>query len=592
MSLSKIVSDAQMVCDAIASVVNIDVTIVDDQLIRIAGTGRYRDTIGGKVGARSAFQYALESKEAFIIENPGEHGACLDCECKEKCSEHAEMCCPIDTGQTIAGVIGLIAFEPEQRQSLIENKSHFMRFLKKMSELIASKLREHASQETVALMAQEMKVAMDAVDIGFIVTDERGKITRVNRKGQKLFRQMDTALEHLDQIMGESFIKQTLPCYEPCKNRPLRFPSGNKGIYDMVPVIRDEVIKGYVLTVTPLETVLQTVNAMTQDSVMTDFDGIIGGSDVLNAVKATAKKVADQNSTVMILGESGTGKELFARAIHSASKRCKAPFITVNCAAIPDTLLESELFGYEEGAFTGAKRGGKPGKFLLANGGTLFLDEIGDMPLHLQAKLLRVLQERTIEPIGGLRSVKVDVRLLAATHQNLEQKVLEGAFRQDLYYRLNVIPLVVPPLRDRICDIGILAKAFLFKCNDKLDKKITSIHPNCLKRMANYPWPGNVRELMNVMEYAVNMCDGEEIQCGHLPKHFVKYFDSPIKETSPKIESDDLIVPLEALEKEAIKKALHHFKNDKSAIEKAAKALGLSRATLYRKIKFYGLDSA
>lgn len=590
MSLSKIVSDAQMVCDAIASVVNIDVTIVDEHLVRIAGTGRYRETIGSKVGSRSAFQFALENKEAFIIENPGAHEACLDCECKEKCSEHAEMCCPIDTGERIAGVIGLIAFEPEQRKALIENQSHLMQFLSKMSELIASKLKEQASQETLALMAQEMKVAMDAVDIGFVVSDENGKITRVNRKGKKLFRHVDAELDHLDQILGEAFVKNSLPSRDPFKNRPLRFPNGNKGIYDMVPVFRDEVIKGYVITVTPLETVLQTVNAMTQDLVMTHFQDILGDSDALNLVKATAQKVADQNSTVMILGESGTGKELFARAIHSASKRSKAPFITLNCAAIPDTLLESELFGYEEGAFTGAKRGGKPGKFLLANGGTLFLDEIGDMPLHLQAKLLRVLQEQTIEPIGGLRSVKVDVRVLAATHQNLDQKVLDGAFRQDLYYRLNVIPLVVPPLRERRCDITLLAKAFLIKCNHKLDKKITNIHPNCLKRMENYPWPGNVRELMNVMEYAVNMCDGEEIQCGHLPKHFIKYFDGAIGDTNPHVVTESLIVPLETLEKEAIKKALHHFKDDKSAIEKAANALGLSRATLYRKIKAYGLD--
>lgn len=591
MSLNKIATDAQMVCEAIASVVNIDVTIVDDQMIRIAGTGRYRETIGVKVSEHSAFHYALTNKSAFIIENPGEHQACNDCECKDKCTEHAEMCCPIDAGDGIAGVIGLIAFEADQRQALIKNQSHLMGFLNKMSELIASQLKEHASRQAMDLLAKEMQVAMDAVDIGFIITDAEGQITRVNRKGKKLFSKFGQPLSNLSDLLDTEALQKLSLCQNGCKNRALQFPNGGKGLYDIVPVEGAGGVNGYVLTVTPMEMVLQTVNAMTQDVIATGFEDIIGEAPSLETVKETARKVALQSSTVMILGESGTGKELFARAIHNASQRSKAPFVTVNCAAIPDTLLESELFGYEEGAFTGAKRGGKAGKFLLANGGTLFLDEIGDMPLHLQAKLLRVLQEQTIEPIGGIKSLKVDVRVIAATHQNLEQKVLEGAFRQDLFYRLNVIPLTVPPLRERPSDVVLLAHYFLNKCNHKLDKNIQKIHPRCLIKMQKYPWPGNVRELVNVMEYAVNMCDGEEIQCHHLPKHFSRHFDA--LETPVQVPaSEEPITPLAELECEAIKKALHHYKNDKSAMDKAAEALGISRATLYRKLKVYEIDLA
>lgn len=588
MSLSKIVSDAQMVCEAIASVVNIDVTIVDNQLVRIAGTGRYYSSIGNSVSKHSAFYYALENKSAFVIENPGEHQACLDCDCKDKCSEHAEMCCPIDTGSGIAGVIGLIAFEPDQRKALIENQEHLMRFLNKMSELIASKLREFASREAMDLLGKEMKVAMDTVDIGFVISDELGKINRMNRKAQNFFKKATGNPRELNEILDSESVAKILESTDPIKNKTIVFSSGKKGLYDVAPVVSSSGIKGFILTVTPLETVLQTVNAMTQGISMTDFDDIVGESFILSKTKETAKRVALQNSTVLIYGESGTGKELFARAIHNYSKRCRAPFITVNCAAIPDTLLESEIFGYEEGAFTGAKRGGKPGKFLLANGGTLFLDEIGDMPLHLQAKLLRVLQEQTIDPIGGVQSLKVDVRIIAATHQNIEAKVLEGSFRQDLFYRLNVIPLTVPPLRERDSDIRNLAFYFLSKCNDKLEKNVKRIHEVCLGRLLRYNWPGNVRELENVMEYAVNMCDGDEIQCMHLPKQLIETFDATeLKESQDSVLP---ILPLQVMEKAAIQNALAYYKGDKSAIEKAAVALGLSRATLYRKIKFYELD--
>ncbi len=583
MSLSKIIGDVQTVCEAIASVVHIDVTIVDDDLIRIAGTGRYRDTIGRKVSTRSAFHYALDHDLAFTIENPGEHQACLDCECKDKCLEHAEMCCPIVTEDGVKGVIGLIAFMPDQRHKLIENQADLMRFLSKMAELIASKLKEQAAREAMGLLASELKVAMDAMESAFVISDAHGVITRKNQRFEKLFKGIEG--KHLNEFVETEDI---LASVKPMRNKRLTFPNGCKGIYDVAPVRSEGGIGGYVLTITPLETVLQTVNAMTQDGILTTFDAIIGSSEALNRVKEMAYKVALQGSTVLIDGESGTGKELFARAIHSASKRANAPFVTVNCAAIPDTLLESELFGYEEGAFTGARRGGKAGKFQLADGGTLFLDEIGDMPLHLQAKLLRVLQEQVIDPIGGIHPIKIDVRVIAATHQNLEEKVLEGAFRQDLYYRLNVIPLSVPPLRARTTDIEVLVRHFIRVCNAKLEKSVTDVHPACLDKFKHYPWPGNVRELMNVVEYAVNMCEGDEMYCTHLPRHFQSHFE---KRTSDG-DTTEAAPPqtLETIEREAIRRTLALYASDKSGVEKAAKALGIGRATLYRKIKSYELD--
>jgi transcriptional regulator with PAS, ATPase and Fis domain len=226
--------------------------------------------------------------------------------------------------------------------------------------------------------------------------------------------------------------------------------------------------------------------------------------------------VADSTSSIMILGESGTGKELIAREIHRQSDRSEGPFITVNCAAIPETLLESELFGYKKGAFTGANQD-KRGKFQVANGGTLFLDEIGDMPLLLQAKLLRAIQEREVEPVGSERREKVDIRILAATNRDLAKMVAEKTFREDLYYRLNVVELRIPPLRDRTDDIPFLANYFVEKFSRLNHRQIAGISPAALRFLQNYRWPGNVRELENIMERAVLLCRDHQIDLMHLP---------------------------------------------------------------------------
>lgn len=589
MKLSKIVSSVQTVCEAIASVVNIDVTIVDVDMVRIAGTGRYQASIGDVLSRQSAFHYALDQGIAFTIENPGEHEACLNCDCKERCTEHAEMCTPILVKGEVVGVIGLIAFKQSQRKALIENKDNLMHFLSRMADLIASKLKEQSAMEALELMAREVEVAIDAMGTGFLAVDGQGQLIRMNKRARELFN--GKPIESLSAVFSGTDIKRILSAKGHLKNMRFELPDGHLGVCDVEPILVSGQTRGYVITMHRLEEVIKTVNDMTLDVVTTTFDHIVGSSKQLYHVKEMAKKVATQKSTVLILGESGTGKELFARAIHHMSLRKKAPFVTVNCAAIPDALLESEIFGYEEGAFTGAKRGGKPGKFQIADGGTLFLDEIGDMPLHLQAKLLRVLQEQKVEPIGARVPIDVDVRLIAATHQDLENKVIEGAFRQDLYYRLNVIPLVVPPLRERCEDVVPLMTHILKKCNEKLNKEVLSIDGKCANKLIHYPWPGNVRELENVLEYAVNMCDGEVIFTSHLPKRFQEQIiEGSINQTFERGEVQ--LQTMAQIEKEAIQKALHFYKNERHQVDEAAKALGIGRATLYRKIKLYQIEES
>ena len=279
--------------------------------------------------------------------------------------------------------------------------------------------------------------------------------------------------------------------------------------------------------------------------------------------------------------ETGTGKGLFARAIHSLSARKDKPFVAINCSAIPESLLESELFGYEEGAFTGAKKRGKPGKFELAEGGTLFLDEIGDMPIHLQAKILRTLQERTIERVGGNTSITVDIRVISATNRPLETMIINGEFREDLYYRLNVIPLNLPPLRQRREDIQLLLEFFTKRYNQVFNKDILGFSPKALATLFEYHWPGNIRELENVVEYAFNIEPNEIIREDSLPVK-LKQFNNGTHESTLKT--------LKEVEKKSIEHAIDIYGTSVESKKQIAKVLGIGIATLYRKIKEYELE--
>jgi PAS domain S-box-containing protein len=313
---------------------------------------------------------------------------------------------------------------------------------------------------------------------------------------------------------------------------------------------------------------------------------IVGKSPAFVKAISQALVVAKTEASVLIRGENGVGKELFAKIIQSNSKRKDSPMITVNCAAIPENLIESELFGYEEGSFTGAKHGGKMGKFQLANGGTLFLDEIGDMPVTMQSKLLRVLQEGEIEKIGRQKNIPVDVRLVTATNQPLEKMIEEKKFRQDLYYRLNIVEINVPPLRERGEDIGLLANYFLQKYNKKYERDI-SFSQEVLSILHSYSWPGNVRELQNCIEYSVIMCLEKCLNGTHLPPHMVKtHVKSNEVENNFEYNYGTLKEAVEVFEKKIIVEAISTSQNNKS---KAMRLLGLSRRTFYRKLQEYDI---
>ncbi len=315
------------------------------------------------------------------------------------------------------------------------------------------------------------------------------------------------------------------------------------------------------------------------------FGSIVGAGAAITAAKAEAERASRTDSTVLLRGETGTGKELFAHAIHAAGSRRAGPFIKLNCAAVPAELLESELFGYEEGAFTGARKGGKPGKFELAADGTLFLDEIGDMPLAMQAKLLRVLQEKEVDRLGGTGSRRVDLRLIAATSRNLEELVGQGKFRADLYYRINVIPIRIPPLRERPEDLGALAEAFLARLASETGERKKRLSAELLEILGAHPWQGNVRELQNVLERAVAMSPGEILLPEHIPTLMLRASQGARKESTP----GSLASVKAGAERSAILSALSASGGNKT---KAAALLLIHRVKLYEKMKRHGIPGS
>lgn len=369
-----------------------------------------------------------------------------------------------------------------------------------------------------------------------------------------------------------------------------------EGAFDFLtkPYERDEVLRVVKKAIGQQAAHLKDASPQTDE---TGHPTLVGTSERMRRVHDIIARVAATPSTVLITGESGTGKELVARALHDQSPRAKKPFISINCAAIPETLIESELFGYEKGAFTGAVSS-KPGRFELADGGTLFLDEIGDLPVEMQVKLLRALQESRFERVGGIKTLEVDVRLVAATNRDLQAAIADGSFREDLYYRLNVVPVQLPPLRERTEDVAPLVEHFRAKFNTRLDRAVERFTEDALGILRAYPWPGNIRELENIIERTMLFCDAADVTVDDLPPDLVAQVDgaprSGLLEGLPALVTMDEDASMRdivrqataGLERELIARALE---NTDGNVTHAARRLKISRKSLQLKMKEFGL---
>ena len=583
--LSYIKMDIQQLAEALSSVIKLDVTIVDKNFERLAGTGVYIGMVGTKVCPGSSFDYVKRTGKRISIFNAGKEEVCQNCSFKDNCFTKANITSPIIVQDEVEGFLSLTAFNDAQKERLFIAERDYIEFITKISDLITSKLIQLETCTELVRASSRMEAILNSVHEGIIATDDTGLIISCNPSSIKLLdiKRGNILNANIINIFPSGIVKDLLESGHGFSEQEIFSNERLGGLHYLAngePIISDGKVKGLVLTFKDICDVHRYFVGASISSKFS-FEDIIGESIILDNVKQKARRAAQTVSTVIIRGESGTGKELFARAIHWTSTRRQGPFITINCGAIPESLLESELFGYDEGAFTGAKRSGKPGKFELANSGTLFLDEIGDMSLHLQVKLLRILQDGIYTRVGGRKELRTNVRIIAATHRPLEDMVERSEFRQDLFFRLNVIPIVLPSLRERKEDILLLLHYFFKKYNKSLHKNVTTIPNEVKEKILNYDWPGNVRELQNTVEYCMNMITSNTITLEHLPQQ--------IQISANNSFPQDKLNPINKVIEETYRKAFIMHGRTEIGIQKISSELGVSRGTVYKKLKEYNI---
>ncbi|MCR4441852.1 MAG: sigma 54-interacting transcriptional regulator [Peptococcaceae bacterium] len=522
------------------------------------------------VGTTSVGMALIEGKPIQIA---GEEHYCL---------EHQRWTCsavPIrNPSSDIVAVLGMAGSSEKVH-------CHTLGMLVAAGMAVENQLQVLETTDKLVVTMRHHRAVIDSVSEGILAVNNRGIITYMNDSAGKilLINPQEAIGKHPSEVLD--FRPVILDVLESGvgysdKEYIIHSKRGRMHFIKSAVPIRGEdgQIEGVVDIFREIKQVKRLVNQMVGAHARFTFSDIVGASKEIMEAKRLAMMAARSSSNVLITGESGTGKELFAQAIHNASSRSQGPFIAVNCGAIPRELIESEFFGYEEGAFTGARQGGRPGKFEMASGGSIFLDEIGEMPLDLQVRLLRVIQEREVTRVGGSKTIPVDVRVIAATNKDLAREMAERNFREDLFWRLNVINIYIPPLQQRGDDIELLACHFLEKlCRDHNVKY--SIDRKTMELLKNYPWPGNVRELENALERAVNFAEDDVILPHHLPKNLLT--------KSRGTNRASRVLSLEQSERQAILEAIKYSRGN---LSKTAQLLGIARNTLYSKIQKYGIE--
>jgi len=467
------------------------------------------------------------------------------------------------------------------------------------AEAIRQRLRERETSKEKRSIDIQLSSLLGSISEAVIIVDAAGRITNINTVACESLRVVprDVQGKPIAGIfpahpeLGNLFERKDSATFEVSVERP-----GGHGLFVITPykMLADGAVTGAVLALRERREFLKEVRGFSGLNAVFVFDDIVGESPALLRQVELARTAAQQNTRVLILGETGTGKELFAQSIHNGSPRRNGPFVALNCAAIPRDLMESEIFGYRSGAFTGARKGGQVGKLELADGGTIFLDEINQMPLELQSKLLRALQEGTITRLGDTKPISIDVRVIAAANEDLYNKSRTGEFRQDLYYRLSVVELTLPALRERGDDIPLLSRHLLRKLGQKIGKPTLSLAPGTVEQLCQYPWPGNVRELENVLEMGAIMAEGSVIEPRHIAYRMRKpepqaEAPRPAAAASPlpaDLRSMSDLRSMRDIEIELIRSAIEEFNGN---VDLVGRKLGLSRATVYRRMQQYGI---
>jgi len=508
------------------------------------------------------------------------------------CEEHQFLTCsaaPIfDPAGELAGVIDVSG---DFRRAT----PHTPGMVLATARAIESELRLEEAKSRLKEASRWRRALVQGFGDGLVAVDNTGIVTEINSRGGEILG-IDIALARGSQLeqtyRGEAPVLELVRTGKECRDQEIIVDPSGRRVQSSASLLRDEdgMVVGAVAFLREMHGP-QPVRKVPVVARRYQFEDIVGSSVAMQMAREWAQLAATCNSTVLILGDSGTGKELFASAIHQASSRSRGPFLAINCAAMPESLIESELFGFSEGSFTGARKGGQGGKFEMAHGGTIFLDEIGEMSLGMQAKLLRVLQERTVSRIGSSREIDVDIRVIAATHCDLTQDVEAGRFREDLYYRLAVLEVRIPPLQERKEDIPELASSLVAKISRRLERGTVPVGQDALQKLAGYSWPGNVREMENVLERALVRARGaHHLAAEHieLPVNGIRHGVARGREASFRAEPAGS-GRLRDMEKRTIAEALSACRGN---IKQTAARLGIARNTLYRKMQEFELETA
>ena len=564
----------QAITELIESTLGVDVFVVDDRMVAMAGTGPYRNNVGTKRPRDSYVDVTINQGDSQTVIDPRYTHQCYRCEYRSLCPYSMVMCRPLVKQDRIKGLIGFLGFSEKQRQNMIERSS----FLCDLSERLGYIWETKGLDLYQFFRHSKTREFIDFFDEGLVLTTPDYQVLNLNQRAERFLRvdRNGAARENLSRLVGR----------EPTADISTLVDHGfikTNRIFDY-PLARGDGLSARLVVLSDKAQPKQTWQGCPLTGPALSM--IVGTSQAIMRLREQAANVARGNSTVLIAGETGVGKELAARYIHQMSRRWAGPFETVNCAAIPDSLFESEFFGYAPGAFTGAGAKGKTGTFPAAHGGTIFLDEVSRLSLGNQAKILRVLEDGLVQRLGDEQRQKVDVRILAATNINLEQAVVENRFLSDLYYRLAVIPLSVPPLRERPEDIPLLLEYFRGLFKESLpDSDFLGFSPEVMDYLKSHHWPGNVRELKNMVEYAMNIVRGREVVREDLPSHHQAF---PPKAESSSPNRPAAMATLEEMEDAQIRLALRTFGHSTAGKKRAASHLGISLSTLYRRLSRSG----
>ena len=581
MSYLRLIQDKiQIWSETVASALDVDVAVADKNLTRVAGTGNFRNRIDELCPADSLFAEVIATGAPNINLIKGEH--CINCSNLENCSEFGNMSYPIKSNNETIGVISFASFDDKQTNKMRLKESEYFNMLKHTAEMIQKEIEGIKDTNKIHNDITEVNEIINRLNKRIIILNSNHEIVHIN----------SLALKTLNiNISNQKIIERNIKDFingiklEDTGNKDVigSWKINKKDIRVMYSIneilLKDEKIS-LMISFDEIQDIINIAKTYENKNEIY-FENIIGNSKVLLNAINKSKIAASTDSTILIQGDSGTGKELFAKSIHNESPRKEGPFVAINCGSIPENLIESELFGYEKGAFTGANTGGKIGKVELANNGTLFLDEIGDLPLYLQAKLLRMLQERNIDRIGGKEPIDVNIRVISATNKDLRELVEEKEFRLDLYYRLNVIPINLPSLKDREDDVFVCSDYIIKRLCNQMNKEVKTLSKEVEIFFKKYEWFGNIRELENVLEHGICFSQDKYIKLEDLPEYFLD--ESMIQRDRGKTLEE---LKME-FERDIIEEKLKLYGDTLEGKKMLAEELDIGLTTLYRKLNGY-----